>query len=51
LQNEVVKTQGKLSNASFVDRAPAAVVEQERKRMQEFSATLTQLQSQRSKLN
>jgi valyl-tRNA synthetase len=51
LQNEGAKTQGKLSNASFVDRAPAAVVEQERKRMQEFSATLTQLQSQRSKLN
>ncbi len=51
LQNEVTKTQGKLSNASFVDRAPVAVVEQERKRMQEFSATLTQLQNQRSKLN
>jgi valyl-tRNA synthetase len=51
LQNEVTKTQGKLSNASFVDRAPVAVVEQERKRMQEFSATLAQLQNQRSKLN
>jgi valyl-tRNA synthetase len=49
-KNEVAKTQSKLSNASFVDRAPAAVVEQERKRMEEFSATLVQLQSQRSKL-
>ena len=51
LQNEISKTQGKLSNASFVDRAPAAVVEQERKRMAEFSATLAQLQAQRGKLS
>jgi len=50
LQNEISKTQGKLSNSSFVDRAPAAVVEQERKRMEEFSATLAQLQTQRGKL-
>ena len=50
LQNEISKTQGKLSNASFVDRAPATVVEQERKRMAEFSATLAQLQAQRGKL-
>jgi valyl-tRNA synthetase len=50
LQNEITKTQGKLSNASFVERAPAAVVEQERKRMEEFSATLVQLQTQRNKL-
>ncbi len=50
LQNEILKAQGKLSNGSFVDRAPAAVVEQERKRMEEFSATLSQLRSQREKL-
>ena len=50
LQNEISKTRGKLSNSSFVDRAPAAVVEQERKRMEEFSATLAQLQTQRGKL-
>jgi len=50
LQGEVAKTQAKLSNASFVDRAPAAVVEQERKRMEEFGATLVQLQAQRRKL-
>ncbi len=50
LQGEIAKTRGKLSNASFVDRAPAAVVEQERQRMEEFSATLAQLQTQRSKL-
>jgi valyl-tRNA synthetase len=50
LKGEVAKTQAKLSNASFVDRAPAAVVEQERKRMEEFGATLAQLQVQRKKL-
>ena len=47
LQGEVEKAKAKLSNASFVDRAPAAVVGQERKRMEEFSATLGQLQVQR----
>ena len=50
LSGEITKTQGKLDNASFVERAPAQVVEQERKRMQDFSATLSQLQTQRSKL-
>jgi valyl-tRNA synthetase len=50
LQGEVAKTQAKLGNASFVDRAPAAVVEQERKRMEGFGTTLAQLQTQRGKL-
>ncbi len=50
LQGEIAKAQGKLSNASFVDRAPAAVVEQERKRMEGFGATLGQLQAQRGKM-
>jgi valyl-tRNA synthetase len=50
LQNEINKTQVKLSNSNFVDRAPAAVVEQERNRMEEFSTTLAQLQTQRGKL-
>jgi valyl-tRNA synthetase len=48
---EIAKAQTKLGNAGFVDRAPAAVVTQERKRMEEFSTTLVQLQTQRSKLN
>ncbi|MGA7593940.1 MAG: valine--tRNA ligase [Gallionella sp.] len=50
LENEIQKTRGKLSNSNFIDRAPAAVVEQERKRMEEFSSALAQLQSQRGKL-
>jgi valyl-tRNA synthetase len=50
LENEIQKTRGKLSNSNFIDRAPAAVVEQERKRMEEFSTALAQIQSQRGKL-
>ena len=51
LTNEITKAQAKLGNESFVARAPAAVVDQEKKRMDEFSATLAQLQSQRNKLD
>ena len=50
LSNEITKAQAKLGNESFVARAPAAVVEQERKRMEGFCATLAQLQAQRKKL-
>ena len=51
LQNELAKVAGKLANPGFVDRAPTAVVAQERTRMAEFGATLAQFQAQRSKLN
>ncbi|MBI4938978.1 MAG: valine--tRNA ligase [Nitrosomonadales bacterium] len=50
LTGEIGKAQGKLDNASFVERAPAAVVVQERKRLDDFGATLAQLQAQRVKL-
>ena len=50
LDNEIAKTTAKLSNASFVDRAPAAVVAQEKKRMADFTATLEKVRAQRSKL-
>jgi len=50
LTAEINKVEGKLGNASFVERAPASVVEQERKRMADFSMTLQQLQAQRVKL-
>jgi len=51
LSNEIAKAQVKLGNESFVARAPAAVVEQERKRMEDFAATLEQLKTQRNKLS
>jgi valyl-tRNA synthetase len=50
LTNEITKAHAKLGNESFVARAPAAVVEQEKKRLEDFSATVTQLQAQRKKL-
>ena len=51
LSAEITKAQGKLSTPTFIERAPVAVVEQEKKRLQDFNATLTQLQAQRAKLN
>jgi len=50
LSNEITKAQAKLGNESFVARAPAAVVEQEKKRLEEFNTTLVQLHAQRKKL-
>ena len=50
LSGEIAKTQAKLGNASFVERAPPQVVEQERKRMNDFASMLDQLRPQRTKL-
>jgi valyl-tRNA synthetase len=49
-QGEIAKANGKLNNESFVARAPAAVVEQEKARVAEFGANLEKLQSQLAKL-
>lgn len=43
LSKEVTKCESKLSNASFVDRAPAEVVEQEKARLAEWKGKLAQL--------
>jgi len=43
IQIEVKKCQGKLGNASFVDRAPPEVVEQENARLAEWRTKLAQL--------
>ncbi|CAE6728905.1 valine--tRNA ligase [Candidatus Nitrotoga fabula] len=50
LNDEIHKAKGKLENENFVLRAPPHVVEQERKRMDSFTITLTQLQTQLDKL-
>jgi valyl-tRNA synthetase len=50
LSGEITKATAKLSNESFVARAPAAVVEQERARIALFSETLAKLQTQLSRL-
>jgi len=50
LQGEITKCAAKLGNASFVDRAPAAVVDQEKQRLADFKDTLDKLQDQLSRL-
>ena len=47
---EIVKAKAKLGNESFVARAPAAVVEQERARLATFEATLDKLAQQYHRL-
>lgn len=50
LEAEINKANGKLNNESFVARAPAAVVEQEKARVADFSDSLDKLQAQLAKL-
>ena len=50
LEGEVSKATAKLGNESFVARAPAAVVAQERQRIADFSATVVRLKDQAARL-
>ena len=50
LESEIAKAQAKLANRSFVERAPAAVVAQEKKRLEEFTSTLEQVRGQLARL-
>jgi len=50
LEGEIAKAKGKLANASFVERAPAAVVAQERERLAGFTLNLENLKPQLAKL-
>ncbi|HZY17587.1 MAG TPA: valine--tRNA ligase [Ramlibacter sp.] len=50
LEGEVAKANAKLANQAFVAKAPPAVIEQERKRIAEFGATLARLQEQLARL-
>jgi len=47
---ELARANGKLGNDNFVNNAPAAVVEQERQRAQEFQRTIESLEEQLRKL-
>lgn len=51
ITKEIQKSNAKLGNASFVDRAPAAVVEQERARLADWEAKKSQLEAMLSSLN
>jgi len=50
LEAEIAKGHGKLANESFVARAPAAVVAQERARLADFEQALQRLKEQLSRL-
>ncbi|HEU4351795.1 MAG TPA: valine--tRNA ligase [Burkholderiales bacterium] len=50
LEGEIVKAKAKLGNTSFVERAPAKVVEQERARLAGFESTLARVRQQLEKL-
>ncbi len=50
LEAEVAKAHAKLGNASFVERAPAAVVDQEKARLAGFTTTLSRLRDQAARL-
>jgi valyl-tRNA synthetase len=50
LQGEMARANSKLGNEAFVAKAPAAVLEQERQRLADFSSKLDKLQAQLSRL-
>ncbi len=50
LEGEIAKARGKLSNEAFVAKAPPAVIEQENKRMADFTATLAKIRDQLARL-
>ena len=50
ISGEITKAHGKLSNAKFVDKAPPAVVAQERERLANFEKTLADINAQLAKL-
>jgi valyl-tRNA synthetase len=50
LEGEIAKAHTKLSNEAFVAKAPAAVLEQERKRLADFTATLAKVKEQLARL-
>ncbi|MBA4113593.1 MAG: valine--tRNA ligase [Verminephrobacter sp.] len=50
IEGEMTKARAKLSNEAFVAKAPAAVLDQEKKRLADFGATLERLQGQLARL-
>ena len=50
LVGEIARIEQKLSNPSFVDKAPAAVVEKERARLAEQSSAVANLKGQRARI-
>jgi valyl-tRNA synthetase len=50
IEADVERTRGKLSNPSFVDKAPAAVVQKERDKIAEQETALAKLREQEGKI-
>ena len=50
LEKDLQRVKGKLGNSAFVDKAPAAVVEKEREKMQAQEQALQQLQEQEQRI-
>jgi len=50
IDGEITKAHNKLGNEAFVAKAPAAVIEQEKKRIADFGATLGRLRDQLTRL-
>ena len=50
IDGEITKAHNKLGNEAFVAKAPAAVIEQEKKRIVDFGATLGRLRDQLTRL-
>lgn len=50
IEGEAAKAESKLANGGFIERAPAKVVEQEKQRLADFTATLEKLREQLQKL-
>jgi len=51
LQGEVQRVGGKLSNAGFVDKAPAEVIEKERAKLAEAEQALGKLAEQHARIS
>jgi valyl-tRNA synthetase len=50
VEGEVLKAENKLNTASFVERAPPAIVAQERARLEQFRTTLAKLREELARL-
>ncbi|WP_293642755.1 valine--tRNA ligase [Polaromonas sp.] len=50
LEGELIKVHAKLGNAAFVAKVPPAVLEQERRRLTDFTATLEKIRHQLTRL-
>lgn len=51
IESEMRAVEERLQNKSFVDRAPATVVEENRRRLKDFSDQLAKLKQARESLN